>query len=70
METQIIYENIAGLFNLAVVSAFILIGIFLISFDTQRLLKKKLKRESIFAKILGFIYIIGSIAAYTVFQIV
>lgn|GEM_PF-1260185 len=61
-----IYESISGVFNLAVLSAFVLIGLVLIISDSPTLLKKKLKKESILAKTLGYIYILGGIAFYSV----
>lgn len=66
---NMIYESAKGVFNLAVLTLCILIGLFLILFDSPILLKKKLFKESILAKTLGFIYIFGSIALYTVFSL-
>ncbi|QUH25333.1 CLC_0170 family protein [Serpentinicella alkaliphila] len=64
---NMVYESIKGVFNLAVLSLTVLIGFYLIIVDKPTLLKKKLRREAILAKTLGYIYIFGGITLYAVF---
>ena len=65
-----IVEHIQGLFTLPILTTFILIGLFLLLVDMPKLKKQKYNKESVIAKILGFVYILGSIALFIVMKII
>jgi len=52
------------------ISIFILVGLFLLIRDVPLLKKKKFDKESTIAKVLGYLYIFGSIAMFIVAKMI
>lgn len=63
-------EKAQGLFSLPILFLFIFIGGFLLLVDVPMLKRKEYQREALTAKLMGYVYIGGSIAVYIVFQII
>lgn len=62
----IIVNHIKLLFSVEVVFLFVSVGLFILIRDVPLLKKKNLKRESIVLRILGYMYIFGSIIFFIV----
>ncbi len=67
---NIILKYIQMLFEFNMVILFIGTGLFSLLIDVPLLKKRKLKKESIIAKTLGYLYILGSIALFIVAKII
>lgn len=67
---DIVLDYIRTRFNINMLVIFILVGLFLLLRDVPILKKRKLNRESTIAKILGYLYIFGSITMFIVAKII
>ena len=67
---NIVFEHIQGLFTFPILITFILIGVFLLLVDVPKLKRQKYEKESVIAKVLGYVYILGSTALFIVFKII
>ncbi len=63
---NIILYYIKTLFSVNMPVIFILVGLFLLLRDVPLLKKRKLNKESTIAKVLAYIYILGSIALFII----
>ena len=63
---RIIFDYIKLLFGIEMLSLFVSVGLFLLIRDVPLLNKKMLRRESIIIKLLGYIYIFGSIILFII----
>ena len=61
-----IIKFIINYFNLTVLSLFLISSLFLIFLDSKEYKKEELKKEYTFSKVIGYIYIIGGLAAFIV----
>jgi len=67
---DIVLHYIRTRFTGSMISIFILVGLFLLIRDVPLLKKKKFDKESTIAKVLGYLYIFGSIAMFIVAKII
>ncbi|HZK38503.1 MAG TPA: CLC_0170 family protein [Clostridia bacterium] len=65
---RIIFDYIKLLFGIEMLSLFVSVGLFLLIRDVPLLNKKMLRRESIIIKLLGYIYIFGSIILFIIIR--
>lgn len=63
---NIIFDYIKMLFGIEMVLLFVFVGLFLLIRDVPLLKKKKLRKESIILRALGYIYIFGSIILFII----
>ena len=66
---SIIFDYIKLLFGIDMLSLFVSVGLFLLIRDVPLLKKKMLRRESAVIKILGYIYIFGSIILFIIVKL-
>lgn len=62
----IIFEYIELLFGIEMLILFVAAGLFLLIWDVPILKKKMLRKESTILKVLGYIYIFGSIILFII----
>jgi len=65
---RIIFDYIKLLFGIEMLFLFVFVGLFLLIRDVPLLNKKMLRRESIIIKLLGYIYIFGSIILFIIIR--
>jgi len=65
---RIIFDYIKLLFGIEMLFLFVSVGLFLLIRDVPLLNKKMLRRESIIIKLLGYIYIFGSIILFIIIR--
>ncbi len=65
---NIIFDYIKMLFGIEMVLLFVFVGLFLLIRDVPLLKKKKLRKESIILRALGYIYIFGSIILFIIIK--
>ncbi len=63
---RIIFDYIKLLFGIEMLTLFVSVGLFLLLRDVPLLNKKMLRRESIIIRLLGYIYIFGSIILFII----
>lgn len=63
---RIIFDYIKLLFGIEMLTLFVSVGLFLLIRDVPLLNKKMLRRESIIIRLLGYIYIFGSIILFII----
>ncbi len=66
---NIVIQHIKDLFDFSILVTCILIGVFLLLVDAPKLGKQKYMKESSLAKIIGYVYIFGSIVVFIAFNI-
>ena len=65
---RIIFDYIKLLFGIEMLTLFVSVGLFLLIRDVPLLNKKMLRRESIIIRLLGYIYIFGSIILFIIIR--
>ncbi len=65
---RIIFDYIKLLFGIEMLTLFVSVGLFLLLRDVPLLNKKMLRRESTIIRLLGYIYIFGSIILFIIIR--
>ena len=64
-----IYSTFLGIYNAYMLMVVVGIGLFLLVRDVPILKKKKLKKESSMAKVLGYFYVVAGVALFILAEI-